>query len=76
LYDGFAADAKELLLEKDRDIHAIEKNHLFIVEKYEKRLKALEQKIFDLQEVYSVLNCAGTYETNIQLDRNSRRTIL
>jgi hypothetical protein len=51
LYDNFEPDVKEILLEKDREIRAVEQNKYLLLQQYEKRLKVLEKKIHDLQNV-------------------------
>lgn len=42
---------KELLLEKDRELRTVEQNRDFIVQQYQKRLKVLEMKVDDLENV-------------------------
>jgi len=42
---------KELLLEKDRETWRVEQNRDFTVQQYQKRLKVLEMRIDDLENV-------------------------
>ena len=51
LYEDFELSVKELLLEKDREMQVVQWHHFAVIQQSEKRIKVLEKKIHDMQEV-------------------------
>ncbi len=70
LYNNFEPDAQALLLEKDREIQRADQNHYFVLQQYEKRLKVLEKKVYDLESVSSFQSTLAVTTQLIVLQEN------